>query len=200
MIGTDERPRFGLIAFLRGELSPRPGRASAVARVAVCCTFIVVIWMVFRIPEPAYAAYIVFLISGADAAATLITGLAGVVAATLAIALSLLLYTLDAAEPALRLPLMAICTFLGMFLSRTITVGPVAFLLGFLLVVTQTIIDAVPNTEALTRFLLWLWLVASGPAILTVLVNLWIGQNPHAAVALHRGHASRCGGQLAART
>jgi multidrug resistance protein MdtO len=178
MIGFEAGPQPGVMSFFREELSLRPGRAAAIARIAGCCTLIVVIWMVFRIPEPAYAAYVVFLISGADAGATLIAGVAALIAVTLAIGLSIFLYTFDAAEPALRLPLMAISIWLGMFLSRTIAIGPIAFLLGFLLVITQTIVDGVPNTEVLTRFLLWLWLAAAAPAVLTVLVNLWAGQNP----------------------
>jgi multidrug resistance protein MdtO len=178
MIGLEAGPQPGVMSFFREELSLRPGRAAAIARIAGCCTLIVVIWMVFRIPEPAYAAYVVFLISGADAGATLIAGVAALIAVTLAIGLSIFLYTFDAAEPALRLPLMAISIWLGMFLSRTIAIGPIAFLLGFLLVITQTIVDGVPNTEVLTRFLLWLWLAAAAPAVLTVLVNLWAGQNP----------------------
>jgi multidrug resistance protein MdtO len=167
-----------LLPFLRRELAPRPGRAAAIARISVSCTLVGIVWMVFRIPEPAYAVYVVFLVSGSDAAASLMTGVAGVIAATFAIALSIILYALDASEPALRVPIMALATFLGMYLSRTITAGPVAFLLGFLLVITQTISDVLPNTEALTRFLLWLWLVAAGPAVLTVLVDLWGGPNP----------------------
>ncbi len=171
-------PGFSLPRFLRQELALRPGRVASIARIAICCTLVVIVWMVFQIPEPAYAVYLVFLVSGSDAAVSLITAVGGTVAATLAILLSILLYTLDAADPSLRLPLMALSMYLGMFLSRTIAIGPIAFLLGFLLVITQTIVDVMPSTEALTRFLLWLWLVAAGPAIFTALVNLWTGPNP----------------------
>ncbi len=61
------------------------------------------------------------------------------------------------------LPLMAVSTFLGMFLLRTMAIGPIAFLAGFVLVVTQTLIDVIPNLEALTRFVLWLWVVVMLP-------------------------------------
>ena len=55
---------------------------------------------------------------------------------------------LDAGEPALRLPLMAGSTFLGMFLMRTMAMGPIAFLSAFLLVITQSVIDDIPDLEA----------------------------------------------------
>jgi multidrug resistance protein MdtO len=166
------------LAFLRDELALRPGRAAAIARITICCVITVVICMVFRIPVPAYAAYLVFLVSGAETATTLMTAVAGAIAATAALALSLVFYMLDAGEPALRLPLMAGATFLGMFLSRVISIGPIAFLAGFVLVITQTLIDDVPSLEELTHFVMWLWIVVMLPATLTLLADLAFGQSP----------------------
>ena len=62
------------------------------------------------------------------------------------------------------MPLMAVITFLAMFLARTSTLGPLAFLAGFVLVLTQTLVDTVPSTEMLTRLVLWLWVVVMFPA------------------------------------
>src|SRR6266550_2810556 len=150
-----------LMAWLRDELRPTPARGAAVARIAFNTTITVVVAMVFQIPLPAYIAYIVFLVSQKQRVATLITAVAGTVAATLAVALSLLFYMLDASEPALRLALMAVSTFVAFFLARTSTIGPIAFLAGFVLVVTQTLIDHMPS-----------------PAALTTLVDLVFGRDP----------------------
>ena len=166
------------LAFLREELAPRPGRLGAVARIAACCTIVVATAMLYQIPEPAYAAYIVFFLGRGDTAITLLSGVAGGIAATLAILLTLILYMLDAGEPALRLPLMAGATFLGMFLMRTMAMGPIAFLSAFILVITQSVIDDIPDLEALTRFVLWLWVVVLLPDVVTVLVNQLTGPNP----------------------
>jgi multidrug resistance protein MdtO len=179
LLAEATRPqRSGLWSFLRDELAVRPGRVAASARIAGGCVLVVAIAMTYQIPLPAYMAYLVFLVSHEETASTLLTGVVGSLAATLAIVLSLLLYTLDAAEPALRLPLMAGSTFIGMFLARTMTLGPVAFLAGFVLVLSQTLIDEVPSLEALTRIVLWLWVVVVVPAALTVLINLAIGVSP----------------------
>src|SRR5207302_6429150 len=167
-----------LMAWLRDELRPTPGRGAAVARIAFNTTITVVVAMVFQIPLPAYMAYIVFLVSQKQRVATLITAVAGAVAATFAIALSLLFYTLDAAEPALRLALMAASTFVAFFFVRTSTIGPIAFLAGFVLVLTQTLIDHMPSPEALTRLVLWLWVIVAFPAALTTLVDLVFGRDP----------------------
>jgi multidrug resistance protein MdtO len=173
-----ELRRFPLWLFLREELAPRPGRVAASARIAGSCAIVVAIAMVFQIPLPAYMAYLVFLVSHDESASTLLTGVVGALAVSLAVAVSLLFYTLDASEPALRLSLMASATFVAMFLMRTLALGPVAFLMGYVLVLSQTIIDEIPNLETLTRLVLWLWVVVVVPAAWTVLLNLAIGENP----------------------
>ncbi len=185
-----------LVEFLRAELAPRPGRFATVARITVCCTIVVVIWMIFQIPLPAYPAYIVFLLSRGEASGTLMVAVGGTVAATLAVAFSLLLYTLDAGEPALRIPLMATSTFLGMYLMRAISIGQIAFLAGFVLVITQILIDDAPNTEALTRIVLWLWVVVVVPAALTAAIDLVATRRPADFV---RGAIAQLFGAAAAR-
>jgi multidrug resistance protein MdtO len=204
-----DRPPW--LVFLRDELAMRPGRAAAIARIAICCVITVAICMVFRIPEPAYAAFLVFMVAGAETATTLMTAVAGAIAATAALlALALVFYMLDAGEPALRLPLMAAATFLAMFLSRVIAIGPIAFLIGFLLVITQTLIDDIPSLEDLTHFVMWLWIVVMLPATLTLLAELTFGRSPAHLVrdkalfvltrveeALRRGDASRLVGSAA---
>ncbi len=178
LANTVQRRPAVFLHFLQEELAPRPGRVAAAARIAGSCVVVVALAMLYQVPLPAYMAYIVFLISRGEAASTLLTGVVVALAATVAVALSLLFYSLDAAEPALRLPLMAASAFAGMFMARTLTLGPVAFLASFVLVLSQTLIDEVPTLEGLTHFVLWLWVVAIVPDTLTILANLAIGENP----------------------
>src|SRR5262245_43975415 len=105
-----------LIAWLREELAPRPGRGATTVRIAALCAITVTIGMVFQIPLPAYSAYVVFVASHDEYVGTLMTAIGGAIAATLGVGLSLLFFMVDAAEPALRIPLMAVATFAGMFL------------------------------------------------------------------------------------
>ena len=175
---TAATDRSGLLAVLRSELAPRPGRVAQVARIAVNCTLVVIIGMIFQVPLTPYMAYAVLLVSREEAASTLLFGMVAVLAFTIAVGLSLLFYCLDAAEPALRLPLMALSTFIGMYLVRVMALGPVAFLASFVLVLSQTLIDEIPDLEALTHFVLWLWPVVTIPVVVTVLVNLVIGDHP----------------------
>jgi multidrug resistance protein MdtO len=136
----------------------------------------VAIAMVFQIPQPTYMAYIVFLISKDEKNATVTSGLGGLAAVTLAIILVLGLELIDTAEPALRLPFMAMATFAAMFTARTFALGPISFLAGFVIVLLQSLVDDVPNPEALTRATLWIWVVIFVPVAVTVIVNLLFGQ------------------------
>ena len=168
--------RHPLLDLLAAELAPREGRWAAVARIATGSAITVVIAMVFQIPEPTYMAYIGFLISKDETSATVKMALGGLAAATLAVLVVLGLELIDTAEPALRLPFMATATFAAMFTARTFALGPISFLAGFVIVLLQTVVDDVPNPEALTRLTLWAWLVIFVPVAVTIIVNLVFGQ------------------------
>ncbi|RUL72487.1 FUSC family protein [Dyella choica] len=168
----------GLTALFRRELALDAARARTVIRITGCTAAVVAISMLFKIPLPAYVAYLVFLVSGEDVASTLITAVGGWVAVTLAVAVSVLFYVFDAASPALRIPLLAVSTLGGTFLARTSRLGPIAFLAGFILVLSQTLLDDVPSTELVTHTVLWLWVVVSMPVGVTALVNLLGGESP----------------------
>src|SRR5277367_711158 len=165
-----------LLEVLAIELASREGRWAAVARIAAGSTITVVIAMLFQIPQPTYMAYIGFLISKDEKNATLTAALGGLAAATLAVLLVLGLELIDTAEPALRLPLMAMATFAAMFTARTFALGPISFLAGFVIVLLQSLVDDVPSPEALTHATLWTWVVVFVPLAVTIIVNLVFGQ------------------------
>ena len=170
-----QRSRRPLLEMLAGELAWREGRWAAVARITSGCAITVAIAMVFQIPQPTYMAYIVFLISKDEKNATVTSGLGGLAAVTFAILLVLGLELFDTAEPALRLPFMAMATFAAMFSARTFALGPISFLAGFVVVLLQSLVDDVPSPEALTRATLWIWVVIFVPVAVTIIVNLLFG-------------------------
>src|SRR6266851_484714 len=179
------KQRKPLLAFLTQELAPREGRGLAVARIAAACTITVAIAMVFRIPLAAYMAYMVFLTSKDDSAATVTTAVGGALAITLAVIFTLGLAQISLGDPAIRLPAMALTTFLAMFSVRTFALGPISFLAGFVVVTMQSVVDDVPNPEVFTRTTLWLWVVVVVPVLTTILINLLFG--PLASAVAERG-------------
>jgi multidrug resistance protein MdtO len=197
--------RSPFIAFLAQELAPREGRGLAVARIAAACTITVAISMVFRIPLAAYMAYMVFLTSKDDSAATVRMAVAGSLAITLAVIFSLGLAQISLGDPAIRLPAMALTTFLAMFSVRTFALGPISFLAGFVVVTMQSVVDDVPSPEVFTRTTLWLWVVVIVPVFITTAINLFFG--PAGSAVAERGvrkilndlESALTGGQIAGR-
>src|ERR1700723_4031293 len=176
--------RTPLLAFLAQELAPREGRGLAVTRIAACSTITVAIAMVFRIPLAAYMAYMVFLASKDDIAGTARMTVAASLAITLGVIFSLGLAQISLGDPAIRLPAMALTTFLAMFSARIFALGPISFLAGFIVVTMQSVVDQMPNPEAFTRLTLWLWVVVVVPVAVTMLINLLFGP-ASSAVAEH---------------
>src|SRR5580692_6234314 len=171
LVSEGER-RTPFTAFLAQELAPREGRGFAVTRITAATTLTVAIAMVFRIPLAAYMAYLVFLISKDDREETATAALGGALAVTLAVIFTVGLSLIDLGDPVVRLPAMALVTFLAMLSVRTFALGPVSFLAGFIVVTMQSVIDEVPSTEEFTRTALWLWVVVVVPVIITELMNL----------------------------
>src|SRR5258708_6855054 len=109
---------------------------------------------------------------------TTLTGLLGFIGATIGIGASVLLYKLTYGHPELRIPGMAIALFLGMYLSRVFVLGPLGFLIGFVVAVSQSVGEAVPSPELLVRGLLWLWVAIVYGAAVTIVLNLLFLPDP----------------------
>jgi multidrug resistance protein MdtO len=70
---------------------------------------------------------------------------------------------------------MAIALFLGMWLSRILVIGPIGFIIGFLVAYTQSISDQIPSPELLVRGALWVWVaIAYAVAVIVVLTLLFL--------------------------
>ena len=139
------------------------------SRGAVLC---VIISMALQVPELAISAYMVFFISKESKLLTTVTGVIGLIGLTIGIGASLLFYKFTYGHPELRIPGMAIALFLGMYVSRIFVLGPLGFLIGFVVAVSQSVGEAVPSPELLVRGLLWLWVAIAYGAGLTVVLNL----------------------------
>jgi multidrug resistance protein MdtO len=224
---VDEGDARDLIALLRRELRPAPGRLGDSLRIVAVVLAAVAIAETFRIPEIALSAYIVLFLSGREAASTVQTALVAGIAVVLAIFTTIAVFMLSLSEPALRIPLMAVTTFCGMFLSRVSPLGPVFFVAGFIIAYGLTLGDQVlglalqpatagnapqfelpeilfvPPEEALVRFLLWLSLAVALPVALLIAANLLTGRDParllRSALAERLATAARfCAGEKGA--
>src|SRR3954466_14919527 len=168
--------------WLRSELAPTSARKIRTAIIIAGAVLCVIISMALQVPQLATSAYMVFFISKESKLLTTITGVGGVIVLTIGIGATLLLYKFTYGHPELRIPGMAIALFLGMWFSRVLVIGPLGFLLGFVVAVSQSVGEEVPSPELLVRGLLWLWVALAYAIALTVMLNLlFLPDTPKAA-------------------
>src|SRR5437762_7940729 len=159
---TDALPtHLGWVDWLRRELAPSHDRKVRTLILIGGTVLCVIISMTLQVPQLATSAYMAFFISKENKKVTTLAGVVGLIGLTLGIAASLLLYKFTYGHPELRIPSMAIVLFLGMYASRILVIGPLGFLLGFVIAVTLSIGDLLPSSVTLVSVILWFWLYLS---------------------------------------
>src|SRR5256884_7864255 len=177
-----EPNQVGWLVWLRRELAPTRARKIRTAIIVAGAVLCVIISMALQVPELSVSAYMVFFISKENKLLTTITGVGGVIVLTIGIGATLLLYKFTYGHPELRIPGMAIALFLGMWLSRVLVMGPLGFLLGFIVAVSQSVGEEVSSPELLVRGLLWLWVALAYAIAVTVVLNsLFLPDTPQTA-------------------
>src|SRR6266481_2779260 len=176
---------FGSLEWFKRELAPTPARARRTAIMVAAAVLCVIISMTLQVPELSVTAYMPFFVSKESKFLTTLTGVIGLIGLTIGIGASLLLYKFTYGHPELRIPGMAIALFLGMYVSRIFVLGPLGFLIGFVVAVSQSVGEAVPSPELLVRGLLWLWVaIAYGVGLTVVLSLLFLPDAPGPPVHL----------------
>jgi multidrug resistance protein MdtO len=159
-------------AWLLREMAPSQERWNTTIRLVVSVVIVVVVSMALQVPLTWVSAYMAFFITKENRVITTITGILGIVGATISIGASIFIYRYTFDYPEYRIPAMAAAVFGGMWLSRVLTLGPLGFVIGFLVGLSQSISDGIPTADRLVRELLWLWVVVDFPFAVTVIVNI----------------------------
>jgi|GEM_PF-550021 len=162
------------LARVRRELASFPGRKQMTIRLVVTVAVVTVISMALQVPQLAFSAFFVFFVTKENRALTLLTGVLMILGTTIATAVSLILFHYTFDYPELRFPVLAALIFSGMFLSRTFVIGPLGFSIGFFTALMQTIAESAPNTDALVRGELWLWIAIVYPITITIVINQFL--------------------------
>jgi uncharacterized membrane protein YccC len=135
----------------------------------------VIISMTLQVPELAVSAYMPFFFSSERKAVTIVGGIIGLIGNAIGIGGTILVYKVTYGHPELRIPVMAIGTFLAMWLSRVSVFGTLGFVAGFIFAISQATGEAIPSPELLVRFNLWLGMsVAYGMVVIVVLSLLFM--------------------------
>ena len=172
MYRDDVEPAGGFWQTIWSELKPYPGRDLAALRMAITCTVIVLISNTFRLPLQDVLPFLVLFTSKEEKITTTITAVLALFAITIAVSASLLVFKCTGNRPEFRIPGMAVEIFVGMYLFRILSIGPVGFILAFIVSVSQSIIDLYPTPEEAVHEFLWVWVAVALGAGLGWLANL----------------------------
>jgi len=159
---------------LMADLAPRPGRFRDAVSIGGLCTAIVVVSMTLRIPEAGLAAYLVFFAYRPDANGTIAVAVVFAALAILVVGLSIPMLAAVVDNPPARMALVAVITFVGMWLASATPLGPIAstlaMLLTFLVILPDVVNLPIPNEiELLTRGIAWV-----GPIVIVAMITIGV--------------------------
>jgi multidrug resistance protein MdtO len=138
-------------------LKPFPGRGRITLRLAVACTVIVLVAYTFRMPFQDLMPFFVLFVTKEEKVTTAISALLVLFAITIAIAAAILIYKCTGNRAEFRIPAIAAEIFIGMYLFRVLSIGPVGWILGFICAATQSLVYLFPSPEEAVHQFLWLW-------------------------------------------
>jgi multidrug resistance protein MdtO len=162
----------GLIQSLWNELKPFPGRDLAALRMAITCTAMVLISNTFRLPFQDVLPFLVLFTAKEAKITTAITAVLALSAITVAVGAAILVFKCTGNRPEFRIPGMAVEIFVGMYLFRILSIGPVGFILAFIISVTQSVIDLFPTPEEAVHQFLWVWVAVALSAVCSWLATI----------------------------
>ena len=151
-----------LVAFLRRELAPTPGRLGATLRLTLACTVATVPIMIHHIPHGLVVMVVMYLITKEDTTATLLGSVLALLGITIGLVVALLAWQI-ALQNAWRLAFVFLFAAAGLYMNRVIVIPGLGSAFGVLASMTMVLPDMlpVPDPEAMTEFVLWLWWCAT---------------------------------------
>lgn len=163
--------RPSLIGFLQRELAPFPGRLNPVLRTLLSSALVIVISMTLQIPFLALSLIMVFFITQANAAVTRMVGMMFVIGIPLSTCIGALLLKYTFGYPLIRIVAASAIFCTCMFFLRVSRFSLVFFVLGFVTIYVQSLVDLMPNPESLLRTNLWVGAATLYAVVITLLVN-----------------------------
>jgi multidrug resistance protein MdtO len=168
----------GAGAWLGQQLSPTPGRCAFALKLAAVCAITAAASAIYRTPEPALAAYLAFFLNARDRATSL--RLEVVLTLLVAIIIGLVLGTaaLVLDHAAWRVGAIAALSFGLLFLASASKLKPLAATIGMIVGYGLDMLGRVNLGEEATRGLLYAWLFAAMPALVSFVYNLVLERHP----------------------
>lgn len=171
--------------FLRAELAPQEGRLGMTWRTAAVCATVAMVFMVYGIPLAPIACYLVLFIMKPNITESLMMGTGIIVLVVLIMLPLLVLLTVISVDNVIvRMLVLALGSFLFMYLSVASKVGEVGSIIALVIGFIMTLIGVAPFGELLTRAMLYAALMATAPMGVMLIFLLVLGPSPADQVQL----------------
>ncbi len=159
------------VQFLKEELAPYPGRLNLVLRVLLSSTVVIVTSLTLEVPILMLSLLVVLAVTQSNLLVSRLVGVLAIIAVTLAVGITILLYKFTYDYPLLRI-LAASALFYGsVYMMRAATLGPVFFIIAIVVIFGQTFVDQTEYAELLVRALLWVWVAIAYPVMVGLVIN-----------------------------
>ena len=159
-------------------LRPFPGRAAFAVRLALMCTLVTAVALIYGIPEAAVAAYVVLFMNKQDRTSSITGALALTLAGTVVIGLMFGISQLVLEHAAWRVLAMTALSLVMLWLVSASKLRPVGATLTLVLAFALDLLGSVPAGEVATRGLLYGWLLVGIPGGISVVVNMLLAPAP----------------------
>jgi len=160
-----------LLARIRNELAPFPGRMDAVWRLLASCTVVIICSMTLQIPSLSLSLIMVFFTAQENTVLTRMSGIVLIIGSILSVVASILLLKFFINAPMLRILGAALVAFCGMYFMRTSKLGAIGFLVALIVVYGQSMADIYEDPEVMTRALLWVGVATTYPIVVSMIIQ-----------------------------
>jgi multidrug resistance protein MdtO len=167
----EENPFSWFWNFLKRELAPYPGRGWTVARMTIAATIVMLLIMIFRLPNAALGSYYTLLLSRENPRATLRSAVSMLASVGTALIFVLVTAAVMTGSPMLHFFWVGLTLFVTFFLIDALSEYRMGTAFGFLAVTSVTSWDFPANPKTLVENTLWTALAVSLGAVTTVVVE-----------------------------
>lgn len=168
-----EQCRSTLLRQINADLASFPGRIAITWQMALLCSLMAMIAMVYSIPESAISCYLLLFMMTQDPVKNIVMAAAVAILVSIIVGLIILVMPWMLEFPPLRLALLVVSSFALLWLSSASKLGAVGTIIALVIAVAMTLPGNPPGGELVTRALLYAWLIAVSPMALLIVFNLF---------------------------
>jgi multidrug resistance protein MdtO len=159
-------------------VEPYAGRSARALEISFVCMIVVIISMMFQIPEPALSTYLVFFAAKDNSVANILTSIILIIVIAVVVAISFGVTLLSLNAPEGRILLIAAVSFVAFFLATASKLAPLAGTMGLIIAYALDLLGSSPLGEIATRGLLYAWLFVAMPMLVLIAYSALFGRHP----------------------